>query len=413
MRAWLAAVVAVAGCLSAAEAQPPAAAQPPPPILPPLAGLNPCPDDPYSIADCLPPCTTSGCPCGAPGEVWFGADFLMFWTSGSRLPPLVTAAPATSTNHGQLGRPDTRVLYGNQSVNNGLDPGFDVYAGCWLNDEHTWGLEGSFFDLLSTHPSFNSNSAGSGFALYRPFYNAATGTQASELATSIHVQDSMNLFGGDANLRRLLCCADECGYGYRVDLLAGYRFLSLQEALEIDEVVKTTYPPGTILLQDKFTTNNVFNGGQLGIDAEAARDGWLLGFRGLLALGVTAETVNVSGLTVLEPALGPGGALPGGLLALKTNMGHYSRDVFSAVPDVGVRVGRQITENLRVTVGYEFLYWSNVLRAPNQVDPVINPYYLPNPGAPIGNANPVRPAFEYHSSGLVIQGLTFGVEGRF
>jgi hypothetical protein len=49
----------------------------------------------------------------------------------------------------------------------------------------------------------------------------------------------------------------------------------------------------------------------------------------------------------------------------------------------------------------------------NQIDPVVNPYYVPTTGTPTGSPTPARPAFEYHGSGYVIHGLTFGAQLRF
>jgi hypothetical protein len=336
----------------------------------------------------------------------------MWWTSGSHLPALITAAPVNSTNFGELGKPDTRVLYGNSTVNNQMESGVQFYGGFWFNDCHTCGLEFSFFDLFTSRSSFNANSNGN-FSIYRPFFNTSTNSQGAEFATSVHASNEMSLLGGDINMRKQLCCADSCNGGYRVDLLVGYRILSLQENLEVDEYVNSTAPPGSILVQDKFTTNNVFNGGQIGIDAECAKNGWIFGIRSLVALGVTTETVNISGLTVINSALSPQIVLPGGLLAQKTNMGYYTREAFAVVPDVGVRFGRQITENIRFTVGYDFLYWSNVLHAANQVDTVVNPYYVPTPGQPVGSPSPARPEFVYRSSGMVVSGVTFALEFRY
>src|SRR5262249_15174735 len=79
-------------------------------------------------------------------------------------------------------------------------------------------------------------------------------------------------------------------------------------------------------------------------------------------LGSTAEVVDVAGSTVIAPP----GQVPtvgnGGLLAQPTNSGHFSRDQFAVVPEVGINVGYQVTEHLRAFVGYSFLYWSNVAR---------------------------------------------------
>ena len=52
--------------------------------------------------------------CGPPGRVWLRADYLMWFTTGTRLPPLVTTSPqGTPANQaGVLGAPGTTILFG-------------------------------------------------------------------------------------------------------------------------------------------------------------------------------------------------------------------------------------------------------------------------------------------------------------
>jgi hypothetical protein len=103
----------------------------------------------------------------------------------------------------------------------------------------------------------------------------------------------------------------------------------------------------------------------------------------------------------------------GGLLAITgANAGRYSDSVFSVVPEVGLNLGYQLTSRLKVFVGYNFLYWGNVLRPGNAIDPNIDAARIPNflpPGAtPI--AGVPRPAPQFHSSGFAVQGISFGLQ---
>jgi len=119
--------------------------------------------------------------------------------------------------------------------------------------------------------------------------------------------------------------------------------------------------------------------------------------------------VTISGTTVFTS---PGGApvtQQGGLLALPTNIGTYSRDQFSVIPQIGFNVGRQLTNNFRVFVGYTFMYWSNVVRPGDQIDPVINPTQLPTAAGPGTLVGPARPAFAFHESSLWAQGVNVGM----
>src|SRR5262245_8106792 len=71
-------------------------------------------------AACQPavaPCCRS-CPY-PPGCVWASAEYLLWWTKGDRLPPLLTTSPVGTplANAGVLGRPGTSVLFGDERVN--------------------------------------------------------------------------------------------------------------------------------------------------------------------------------------------------------------------------------------------------------------------------------------------------------
>ena len=202
-------------------------------------------------------------------------------------------------------------------------------------------------------------------------------------------------------------------------MIGGFQYLSLNENLVINEnltVLPTAPPPlvpgSTIMATDRFETRNSFYGGQIGARAEWWRGAWFTNVSGQVALGDTHQEVHISGSTVFT---NPGSApirQPGGLLALPTNIGNYSRDQFSVVPQVGLNVGRQLTNNIRVFAGYTVIYWSNVVRPGDQIDPVINPTQLPTPTGPGTLVGPARPAFSFHETGLLIHGINLGLEIR-
>jgi hypothetical protein len=64
---------------------------------------------------------------------------------------------------------------------------------------------------------------------------------------------------------------------------------------------------------------------------------------------------------------------------------------------------------LRATVGYTFMYLSNVARAPSQVDLSLNPTQF-NGGVLDGEP---RPAFAFHTSDIWLQGFNLGVEYKY
>jgi hypothetical protein len=175
------------------------------------------------------------------------------------------------------------------------------------------------------------------------------------------------------------------------------------------------------MVSDRFDTRDQFYGGQVGLDAELRRGRWSLGLRSKVALGDMHEVVNIGGNQLLTgPRGAPQQAFQGGLLALSSNSGHHERDRFAAVPEVGLAVAYRLTDHVRVSAGYSFLYLSNVARPEDQVDGVLDPRRIPNfahlnpAEAPHpGFVSPARPLFEFHETDFWAQGVNFSLEFRF
>src|SRR4029450_13690718 len=88
------------------------------------------------------------------------------------------------------------------------------------------------------------------------------------------------------------------------------------------------------------------------------------------ALGVSHQELDIAGSQVrTRPGQAPMN-FTGGLLAVGPNLGSFSRNEFSVAPEATVNVGYAVTPNVRVHVGYNFLFWSNVLRPGEQIDRV-------------------------------------------
>jgi hypothetical protein len=83
------------------------------------------------------------------------------------------------------------------------------------------------------------------------------------------------------------------------------------------------------------------------------------------------------------------------------------RDEAGVVPELNVRLAYQVTPRLAACVGYTFLYWSDVVRAGDQIDQTVNATLIPPPAAPSG---PARPAFGFRSTDFWAQGLDLGLE---
>ena len=427
------AIEAVPPLPSAIPAPPAQSAAPPTP--PPQAPVVPDSVPPAAIVADAPAVALDPCTCDPqPGpRFWLDADYLMWWISKGPMPvPLVTTGSPNDFAPGVLGQPSTAVLMGNQSMNYGTFNGLRLNAGVALDADNRFGIEGSAFWL--EHRAIQSRLQGDDNGqpfLAVPFFDAMAGAE-NAYAISQHFANpalddgitgsaglttSSQLESWEVNGRYTLLRES----GLTLDLLAGYRWLQLSEDVNfststtnitpagVNEFALTPIPaPFAVVTSDSFHTRNQFNGGQVG-----ARLDWRLGIfsvdmTGKLAVGPMNEVVAISGVTSTNAPL-PLTTVPGGIFAQTSNIGVYSRNEFAVVPEARLNFGVDLTEQIKVQVGYTFLYVSNVVRPGDQIDRGINtnlvpidPFYTPGTG-------PTRPAFAFHATDLWAQGLNFNL----
>lgn len=389
------------------------------------------------------PGTFAARPRGPAGRFWLRGEYLLWWTKGSQSPPLITSGlPGTTSLPGALGQTGTSVIYGNSSDgDNRPRSGGRFTAGLWLDPCRGFGLDGSFFFLASRTTRFDAASdarLGSPF-IARPFFDVLTGTQNSQLVAfpalaggsnvltaggaglasgDIHASSYSRLWGADVNA---FCCVCS-GCNYWLQSLVGFRYLNLEEGIAISETtrVNPALPAGspffggsTISISDKFDTRNNFYGGQVGLRGEARWGRLFVQGQGKVALGVTNQVVDVHGSTAITPPGGVTAVTPVGFLASGGNGGHFVRDRFSVVPEVGIIGGYQVTNYLRAFVGYNFLYWSSVVRPADQIDLGLSGTHIPTDTRYNPAAGPARPGVLLHDSGFWVQGISFGAEVLF
>jgi hypothetical protein len=367
---------------------------------------------------------------GPRGTRFYAAvEYLLWAVKKDHLPPLITTS--APQDFGILGRPTTRVLFGGDGLDGGWRSGARFTAGYWLDPCGEKAVEVSGFFLGDKTERFTANSA---FfpVIARPFFSLNRNGEFSQLTAfpgvstgNASVEDKSSLWGVEADLRCKACCGcfnlRPCGPGvnYRVDWLAGFRYLDLYERLTITEQIQnlpTSPPPFTNIratVTDSFATRNQFYGGQIGADAEFRRGPWSLNVRGKLALGDTHQTLTINGSQVFLNPDGTQQVFKGGLLALSTNIGRFERDRFGVVPEINFNVGYQINDHWKAFVGYDVLYWSNVLRPGEQIDRVLDETLIPNFPSGAAPAGQNRPVPLFKESGFWAQGVNFGLEFRY
>ncbi len=354
--------------------------------------------------------------CGVYGRV----EYLMWWLEGEKTPPLVTTSPqgTPQIEAGVLGEPGTAILAGGDELGSGRRDGVRFTIGKWLDSCQTCGIEANWIDLgggdSDDHFAYGSDPSGMPI-LARPFFDASSGLQASELvaypgvvAGIVAGKIDSDLNSGSVLLRKNVGRS----YNSNTDLLVGYRYLRLRESLSVEEHLISINQGGLIPLDttfdtlDQFRTESEFQGCQIGLSKSIDHFRWSIEGRAQVALGNMKNTVRVNGATIVTvPSTAPI-VSPGGLLAQPTNMGTRSDNGFAAIPELSLDVRYHICCHWSLTAGYTFMLLDDVLRVAKQIDPAVNPTQIG--GNPlIGDA---RPASKFVQSEAWLQGLNLGIE---
>jgi hypothetical protein len=385
--------------------------------------------------------SSGGCEGGQP-SMWGGVEYLLWWIKDGPLPPsLVLTGDPRTANPGALNA-GGQVVPGVKSVDFGALSGVRAWAGCALDSDGTLGFEACGFILPRQDKTlrFASDANGNPVLGFRYFDTPGSATPLAEdvfqasippgnpfglgpFAGSLAIISRTQLWGTEGNAVLRLVNDDNL----RLEVLGGFRYLDLKESLSLQlqsmaldggvvNFLGAAFPaPSAITTIDNFRTRNNFYAGQVGLRGEYLMGNFLIGASGKVALGTNHEVVDVQGTSILTT---PGAApvsVPVGQFAGPSNIGRSSHDQFAVLPEVEVKVGYQVADCLRVWVGYDFLYLSQVVRPGSQVDLIVNDSFNPvNPAfgvAPLDHTAFPRPFF--NRTDFWAQGLTFGVELRY
>jgi hypothetical protein len=313
---------------------------------------------------------------------WFSFDYMSTWLEGRYLPPLVSTSPPGTD--GVV--PGAAVLFGGEEVSGNRQVAGKLSFGGWFDDSERLGAGGKFFEVQTETIPFQaaSNSNGSPL-LARPIYETwpladggvgpasflvagqtTVGTLPFTLSGDIQAVTHTDVMGAEGYLRYLLYCAP----GRRLDLIGGYQFSRVDDSLQIDN--RTNFSPqifgAHFEAEDLFDTQNKFHGGELGLLGEFGRGAVILSILAKVGLGNMNEVVNIDGRSSLTDAGGFTAYYNGGILALPTNMGTYKQDKFAVIPEAEVKLTFKLTRRLEASVGYDFIYWSTLALAGDQIE---------------------------------------------
>ncbi|QDV80991.1 BBP7 family outer membrane beta-barrel protein [Botrimarina mediterranea] len=366
----------------------------------------------------------SGCvTCNPPSQRGFyaRADYLLWWFDGMATPPLATTNDLG--NPPILGDAGTRVVYGGEILDDARN-GAQFTIGAWLDDRRDLAIEGDWMFFGNENDAFSYSDPTASGVFGRPFYNTATDAQDVQIISqpgaaagsfSVAARSEFESFGLRARTGVGChelgggggCSCPTCTSGRgplsgalggmrqpapaisRIDFIAGYRYLNLEESLAFSENVAPVTPPISRFLNESFNASNEFHGADLGYVYDLRSKRWNLELTGKVAVGGTRQRVGVNGTTSIG-----GTTTTGGLLTPAGQVGYYSRDRFSVVPELSARASYRLTDQLSVSAAYSLLYWANVVRPGDVIDPT-------------------SPTFDWQETSLWAHGLNFGLDYNY
>jgi hypothetical protein len=370
---------------------------------------------------------------GPPQDLWFfQAEYLLWWVNNPRIPALATTS-AGGTGFGFSGDPDTRNLLGPGTFGQSLRNGLRIRAGGYFDECDPIGVDGSFF-FLGTAREKASFDSGQFPTITRPFFAPNAGVLNTPNGTVLlpgefgevvarpglstgrfDIETDSFLWGADVNFRRGICRTCLGGNGW----FLGYRHVNLTERLRMTETLVASGPQApdpvgtTVVVGDQFETRNRFHGGQVGYFWNRRYGRWDVDARASVAIGVTHQIIDIDGF---QQRTRPGQATEnfrGGLLAAGPNLGQFTDNRFSVVPEATLNLGYMVTPTVRVYAGYNFLYWNNVIRPGDQIDRTVDVTFVPNPPAGVPASGQNRPQPLFRQSDLWVNGIQFGAELRW
>lgn len=340
--------------------------------------------------------------CRTGPRIWGSAEYLLWFVRPQTSPPLVQAVSGVGAGDTSFNDSQLTTLFPYDDIDYGITSGVRGTVGFWLNPAQTFGFEASYMWLgqAELRDSYQSTNAA---ILGRALVDADTGRNNVYQVSSpgfvdglITIRSTLRLEGGEANF------LFNSGYfGPQFNLLAGFRYLEMNERLRVSQFSNGL--DFSISSFDQFSTRNQFWGGQVGLKWGYQGRRLVASVTGKVAIGAMYERVNINGGTTVSNAFGTESA-EGGVLALSSNIGSYSRTRTALVPEAIVNLGYRFAPWGTVSVGYNFLYVTEVVRPGGQMDNVVNTSNLPFAGGTSG-----RPSFLFKGEDFWAQGINFGL----
>ncbi|MFL5331280.1 MAG: BBP7 family outer membrane beta-barrel protein [Gemmataceae bacterium] len=350
----------------------------------------------------------------APIRFFGSIDYLLFTFRDGPAPPLIQHVPTDQFTQ-PLDPNAPRTMFGDGIRHHAFN-GFYLSGGAWVTE--CFGVDASYAQFETKDKKFFINSPGDP-SIGRYFvdltnssspytylvYSRPDGTETGWISVSSPIQ----FWHADTNVR---------GHGFsvfsdRVDWLVGFHYADLRDGIFIQDY--TAFPSNGVSLagDESFRARNQFYGGQVGANAWTGLGcGFSLDVTSKFAVGGIHQRASITGSTVQALNGVTTAVYAGDVLAQSTNIGDYERTKFGVLSELLVKLGYQVTNNICVTVGYDLVAISSVVRAGSIIDEGVNPNVNPTL-SPSSASTAQRPAFGFNATDFWAQGLTLGLSVKY
>ncbi|HBE71899.1 MAG TPA: hypothetical protein DDW52_27470 [Planctomycetaceae bacterium] len=344
---------------------------------------------------------------GSSTKRWFSGESLLWFSESQHAPPLVTTSAMTVLP--TAGSPGVTTQFGGaDGITQGVIPGFRFEGGSFIDSSERIAVVGRVTGIFQDTEEYSATSDGS-TSLGLPFYNLQSQANdaflvgyhdGTELVSegSVNARSDLDMIDAQASLHFLLARSAKS----RSDLIAGYTFNRLANGISINSVSTNratgdSIPDGTVFtIDDLFETTNTFHGAHLGVVSSITASRLSLQTLAKVSFGSVHQRLNVFGNTDSELG-GVVSSSAGGIYARPSNIANTTRNTFAFIPEMGLKLGYSCRENVQLTVGYTFMFWSSVAMAGDQIDSTVD---LTGVGG--------RPAAMFNDSTFWTQGIDFG-----
>ena len=165
-------------------------------------------------------------------------------------------------------------------------------------------------------------------------------------------------------------------------------------------------------MTDSFRTHNEFIGGQVGFDTSWRLGRLVFDLDTKVALGNTRQEVTINGTSEIIQGGVPTNLVQGGLLANSSNIGRYSHDAFSVIPEIELKMEYRCSPTVSLFASYDALIWQDVAMAGEQIPTSVDTTRVPTL-ATFGKAGGVNPGFIMEHGNFVSQSVHVGVLWKF